>query len=44
MESKNDTMADPVLAEDFTARDEPLALFQEWYEAATLSEPTIPMP
>ena len=42
MENKNDTMADPVLAEDFTARDEPLALFQEWYEAATLSEPNDP--
>jgi pyridoxamine 5'-phosphate oxidase len=39
---ENDTMVDPVLADDFTARDEPLALFQEWYEAATLSEPNDP--
>jgi pyridoxamine 5'-phosphate oxidase len=42
MESKNDPMADPIVADDFTARDEPLALFQEWYEAATLSEPNDP--
>jgi pyridoxamine 5'-phosphate oxidase len=42
MENENDTMLDPVLADDFTARDEPLALFQEWYEAATLSEPSDP--
>jgi pyridoxamine 5'-phosphate oxidase len=42
MESKNDPMVDPIVAEDFTARDEPLALFQEWYEAATLSEPNDP--
>jgi pyridoxamine 5'-phosphate oxidase len=39
---ENDTMVDPVLADDFTQRDEPLALFQEWYEAATLSEPNDP--
>jgi pyridoxamine 5'-phosphate oxidase len=36
------TMVDTVLADDFTARDEPLALFQEWYEAAKLSEPSDP--
>jgi pyridoxamine 5'-phosphate oxidase len=42
MEDQDDTMPDPVTAEDFTARDEPLALFQEWYEAATLSEPNDP--
>jgi pyridoxamine 5'-phosphate oxidase len=42
METENATMTDPVLADDFTARDEPLALFQEWYEAATLSEPNDP--
>ncbi|HKG74319.1 MAG TPA: pyridoxamine 5'-phosphate oxidase [Aestuariivirgaceae bacterium] len=35
-------MVDPVLADDFTQRDEPLALFQEWYAAATLSEPNDP--
>ena len=35
-------MVDTVLADDFTARDEPLALFQEWYEAAKLSEPSDP--
>jgi pyridoxamine 5'-phosphate oxidase len=39
---ENDTMVDPILADDFTARDEPLALFQEWYEAATLTEPNDP--
>jgi len=39
---ENDTMVDPVLADDFTQRDEPLALFQEWYAAATLSEPNDP--
>jgi pyridoxamine 5'-phosphate oxidase len=39
---ENDTMVDPVLATDFTQRDEPLALFQEWYAAATLSEPNDP--
>ena len=32
----------PEMADDFTARDEPLALFQEWYEAAKLSEPSDP--
>lgn len=35
-------MVDTVLADDFTERDEPLALFQEWYEAAKLSEPGDP--
>jgi pyridoxamine 5'-phosphate oxidase len=39
---EKDTMVDPVLVDDFTARDEPLALFQEWYEAAKLSEPSDP--
>ncbi|MGH6874029.1 MAG: pyridoxamine 5'-phosphate oxidase family protein, partial [Aestuariivirgaceae bacterium] len=39
---EKDTMVDPVLVDDFTARDEPLALFQEWYESATLSEPGDP--
>jgi pyridoxamine 5'-phosphate oxidase len=42
MENENDPMVDTILADDFTARDEPLALFQEWYEAATLSEPSDP--
>ncbi len=42
MENESDTMVDPVLADDFTQRDEPLALFQEWYGAATLSEPNDP--
>jgi pyridoxamine 5'-phosphate oxidase len=39
---ENDSMVDTILADDFTARDEPLALFQEWYEEATLSEPVDP--
>jgi pyridoxamine 5'-phosphate oxidase len=39
---EKDTMVDTILADDFTARDEPLALFQEWYEEAKLSEPGDP--
>jgi pyridoxamine 5'-phosphate oxidase len=39
---EKDTIVDTILADDFTERDEPLALFQEWYEEAKLSEPGDP--
>jgi pyridoxamine 5'-phosphate oxidase len=38
----NDTMVDTGAPDDFTARDEPLALFHDWYEEAKLSEPGDP--